>query len=198
MVMSIYTISNLTCARGARTLFAPISFELNAGETLLLRGSNGSGKSTLLRTLAGFIPSTQAIAQLTSVYVGHANALHPAMTADEHLGFWRSLQPSSDISNTRILNVLGLAAQKNKLGAHLSNGQKRRLAFARLLLHPAQLWLLDEPQAALDTAGVQMLLGLLTQHQQLGGIAIIASHDALAVTMAHTLELLPLELQAAA
>jgi heme exporter protein A len=186
-------VSNLSCMRGGRSLFVPISFELAAGQTLILRGENGSGKSTLLRTLAGLIPSYLIPSSFTphpsTLYLGHANALHPSMTVAEHLDFWRSLHPSRTITNQQVLETLGLAAYPAKLAAHLSNGQKRRLSFARLLLHPADLWLLDEPQAALDTNAQHMLHALLAQHSADGGMAIIASHDALTLAGAATLTL---------
>lgn len=186
MSASSITISDLSCTRCSRRIFAPVSFSLNAGGVVILRGENGSGKSTLLRALAGLIPSTAAPLP-SALYLGHANALHPSMNADEHLDFWRSLHTSTAISNTDILNTLGLLHQRDKLAAHLSNGQKRRLSFGRLLLQQADCWLLDEPQAALDTSALEMLLKLITTHTAKGGMAIIASHDEIPLVDAQTI-----------
>lgn len=182
------TITELSCTRSGRRVFAPVSFSLDPGGVVILRGENGSGKSTLLRALAGLIPST--ITPLPSaLYLGHANALHPSMTADEHLNFWRSLHASASITNTAILETVGLMHQRDKLAAQLSNGQKRRLSFGRLLLQQADCWLLDEPQAALDKAALDMLVKLITHHTAKGGMAIIASHDEISLAGVQTIEL---------
>ncbi|MBY0429322.1 MAG: heme ABC exporter ATP-binding protein CcmA [Alphaproteobacteria bacterium] len=191
MSTSALTVSNLSCMRGGRRLFAPVSFELTERSVMILRGENGSGKSTLLRTLAGLMPIKHGTMQSAShpLYLGHANALHPSSTVLEHVQFWRELKPTRAISDSAVLETLGLSTHAFKLAAHLSNGQKRRLSFARLLMHPSRLWLLDEPQAALDAGGLVMFLGLLNEHLSLGSSAIIASHDALNISPATTLEL---------
>jgi len=188
MSSSPILISNITCARRGKDLFAPISITLNDGETLILRGENGSGKSTLLRTLAGLIPSTLNTHH-SSLYLGHTNAMHPSLTVHEHLDFWRGLQSSRALPNSEILLMLSLREHATKHASHLSNGLKRRLAFARLLLHPAKLWLLDEPQAALDKNALHILLNLISDHASQGGISIIASHDDLSIAGAQTLTL---------
>lgn len=162
-------------------MFAPISFTLEAGQTLILRGDNGSGKTTLLRTLAGLMPSSVTL-HPSLLYLGHANALHPSLTVIEHLDFWRGLRSSTEQSKPDILHQLGLVEKAHALSAALSQGQKRRLAFAQLLLHPAELWLLDEPQAALDMQALDLFLGLLHGHAARGGMAVVASHGALNIT----------------
>ncbi len=191
MAIPVISVSNLSCMRGARWLFAPVDFTLHEGSVLILRGENGSGKSTLLRSLAGLMPLKKGNITCNSapLYLGHANALHPSATVLEHIRFWRELYPTRAISDDGILETLGIAAQKHKLAAHLSNGQKRRLSFARLLMYPTKLWLLDEPQAALDSHGHAMFLSILTEHLSQGNSAIIASHDVVDITPATTLEL---------
>ena len=185
------TVSNLSCMRGGRPLFTPISFDLAQGSVMILRGENGSGKSTLLRSLAGLMPIKHGTIHTASnpLYLGHGNALHPSATALEHVQFWRELKPTRAITDNAVLETLGLSTHAHKLAAHLSNGQKRRLSFARLLMHPSRLWLLDEPQAALDSSGLSMLMNLLNEHLSQGSSAIIASHDALHISPATTLEL---------
>ncbi len=191
MPLPTLMVSGLSSMRGARWLFAPVSFDVNEGSVLILRGPNGSGKSTLLRTLAGFMPVKCGTVTRHSVplYLGHANTLHPSATALEHVQFWRELKPTRAITDAAILELLGLSTQTHSLAAHLSNGQKRRLSFARLLMHPSKLWLLDEPQTALDTNGLAMFLNLLGEHLSQGSSAIIASHDALSISPATTVEL---------
>ena len=199
MPLPVLNVSGLSCMRGDKWLFAPITVALNEGSALILRGVNGSGKSTLLRCLAGLMPVKQGnIACASSpLYLGHANALHPSASALEHVRFWRDLKPTRAIRDEAVLEILGLTAQANTLAAHLSNGQKRRLSFARLLMHPSKLWLLDEPQAALDANGLSMFLSLLNDHLSQGSSAVIASHDALDITPSTTLELQKLELREA-
>ena len=182
------TMSHISCTRSGRSIFAPVSFSLAAGGVVILRGENGSGKSTLLRALAGLIPSTITPPPST-LYLGHANALHPSMNADEHLDFWRALYGGNATTDEFILETLGLTHQRDKLAAQLSNGQKRRLSFGRLLLQQADCWLLDEPQAALDKAALDMLVKLIADHTAKGGMAIIASHDELPIQSAEIIEL---------
>lgn len=191
MALPVISVSNLSCMRASRWLFAPVDFALDEGRALILRGENGSGKSTLLRTLAGLMPMKQGSITCHSapLYLGHANALHPSASVIEHIRYWRELYSTRAITDDGVLETLGIAAHKHKLAAHLSNGQKRRLSFARLIMHPSKLWLLDEPQAALDSNGHAMFLSLLSEHLSQGNSAIIASHDAVDISPATLLEL---------
>lgn len=177
----------LACLRGERVVFAGLSFALDAGGALLLTGANGAGKSSLLRLLAGLLAPAEgtllwqgedALADRAAHarrlrYVGHGDALKPALTARENLGFFARLQ-GGEVDAA--LDALGLSALAELPARVLSAGQKRRLGLARLALAPAPLWLLDEPTTGLDAASVERLGALLARHRAAGGMVVAATH----------------------
>lgn len=177
----------LACLRGERVVFAGLSFALDAGGALLLTGANGAGKSSLLRLLAGLLAPAEgallwqgedALADRAAHarrlrYVGHGDALKPALTARENLGFFARLH-GGEVDAA--LDALGLSALAELPARVLSAGQKRRLGLARLALAPAPLWLLDEPTTGLDAASVERLGALLARHRAAGGMVAAATH----------------------
>ncbi|HUA76861.1 MAG TPA: heme ABC exporter ATP-binding protein CcmA [Acetobacteraceae bacterium] len=180
----------LAAIRAERLIFRDLSFTLGAGEALIVRGPNGAGKSTLLRVLAGLLPP--AAGRLTwqgedalldpplharrIAYLGHQDAIKPALTAAENLRFAASLS-GGDIAAA--LAALALAPLADLPARLFSAGQKRRLALARIALSNAPLWLLDEPTNALDDAAVTLLATLIATHLSQGGLLIAASHTPL-------------------
>lgn len=192
------TGEDLSCLRGGRIVFARLGFRLEAGGALVLVGPNGSGKSTLLRLMAGLIrPFSGRIAWAgpgeapAVAYVGHADAVKPALSALENLTFWASLADPAD-ARARALSALeaaGLDAIAEVPGRYLSAGQKRRLALARLDAAPARLWLLDEPTVGLDAAAVRRLEERLDRHLAEGGMVALATHTEIRLPRAETLDL---------
>jgi len=194
----LLTVSNITCSRGDRTLFRDLSFSVAAGDLLHLKGKNGSGKTTLLRSLCGlFLPESGDIRwNQTSiralgeeyfrevVYLGHHNGIKDDLTALENLHIAAVLD-GDDSDETRILAALdriGLGGYEDLPTRVLSQGQKRRVALARLLLTKSPLWILDEPFTALDTAAVDLLQEIIREHVALGGMIIITTHQEVALT----------------
>lgn len=189
------SVHHLTFERNQRFLFENLSFSLNAGELLQLRGANGSGKSTLLRMLAGLIEPQEGKICWNGVsvqdhcedyqqalhYLGHQNGVKTYLTIDENLQLLGSLyhQRFSEQTLADTLRQLGLSQSRHTPVANLSAGQARRLSLAKLLLLRAPLWLLDEPATALDQPGQTVLAELLATHAAQGGSAIIATHQAL-------------------
>jgi len=188
--------NNLSCIRQQHVLFDKISFQLNAGEVLLIEGSNGSGKSSLLRLLTGLATPAageilwrgQAIQDLRADYwehlhyIGHTNGLKPGLSVIENIELMARLTNSNEMAATvvnSILSMLQLEPHKNTAAKKLSAGQKRRIALAKLFLLPKTLWLLDEPLTALDTQTQTIFLSHLDSHLQNGGIAVISSHHEL-------------------
>lgn len=180
----------VVCRRGERTLFAPVDLSLAGGSVVWLRGANGQGKTTLLRTLAGLAaPAAGSIerAPRTRVaFVGHAGALKDDLTAIEALAFLAALDvlapraPRDALAAA--LATLGIESRRDAPVRTLSQGQRRRVALARLALPGAPpLWLLDEPFDALDTAGIETLNALLGEHVRRGGSVVLTSHGELSL-----------------
>jgi heme exporter protein A len=192
---------DLACRRGERLIFAGLNFTVASGGALLLTGPNGSGKSSLLRVLAGLTPAEAGIIGWDGVplredwtahrlrlhFIGHLDALKPVLTVAEMLAFWAGMRGGGD---------LGLALAHFRLAALadwpcrlLSQGQRRRLALARLVASPAQLWLLDEPATGLDAEAVEDLLAAISAHRAAGGRLVLSTHTPLPVPDTQTLSM---------
>jgi heme exporter protein A len=185
--------SDLECQRGDRRLFAGLGFRLDAGELLYLRGRNGSGKTSLLRMLGGLLPPAageirwrgQPIGKLGEDYrrelcfLGHHNAIKEELTPLENLLTTAALadEPLDEDQALDALETLGLAGREDLACRYLSQGQKRRVALARLVNERRPLWLLDEPFVALDVAAVDLVAGLIGAHLQRGGLAVLTTHQ---------------------
>ncbi len=180
----------LSCIRGHNTLYKDLDFELDFGQVLLVEGSNGSGKTSLLKTIAGLrLPESgdilwdgQSIQKLGAEYrekiawLGHSNGIKEDLTAAENLRITRALSPKNNRKINEVLDIVNLRNRKNALPRQFSAGMKRRLALARLLLVSSPLWIIDEPQAALDKSGIEMFESILKTHLLDGGMAVMTSH----------------------
>lgn len=200
MEAALLQARELACWRSERLVFAGLSFEVAPGEAVLLTGANGAGKSSLLRLLAGLIPAAEgeltwdgadAWADLPAHgartrYIGHQDALKPALTARENLAFYARLWGGEVAPALAALDLASLAELPARV---LSSGQKRRLALARLALAHAPLWLLDEPSVGLDAASVERLAPLFAAHRAAGGIILAATHLPLPLPDARELRL---------
>jgi len=178
----------LACIRGGRDVFTELSFSVAAGEALIVTGANGSGKTSLLRIIAGLLrlaagkldlaggPADATIGEQAH-YLGHQDALKPALTVEENLAFWsRYLGPSTTPNISAALAAVGLDGLADIPSGYLSAGQRRRLSIARLVAAPRPIWLLDEPSAALDGAAQAKLSELMRGHLAGGGIIVAATH----------------------
>jgi heme exporter protein A len=185
-------VRDLQCRRGERVLFAPVSFVVRAGAIVWIRGANGQGKTTLLRTLAGL--SAPAVGELAwagapalpprPLYLAHANALKDDLTVGESLRFLLHLgghHVDSQLVDAA-LERFGLASRCDAFVRTLSQGQRRRVALARLAAQRELLpWLLDEPFDALDAAGVETLSAVIAAHARRGGSVVLTSHLPVAI-----------------
>lgn len=180
-----FTGRALACRRGARMVFETLDFTLKPGGVLLLRGPNGSGKSSLLRLMAGLLRPAAGILSWAGgpiaaeperhrrrlAFLGHLDAVKPALTVTENLRFWCGVRAAE--TGLEAFGIAGLARLPARL---LSAGQRRRLALARVAGSGAPLWLLDEPANALDAEALGLFARALARHRAGGGLAVIALH----------------------
>ena len=182
---------DLSCARGGRRLFSGVGFALNGEEWIQVSGGNGAGKTSLLRILCGLrepdagevlwrgVPLRRAAEDYFSdlAFVGHRDGVKLKMTPLENLRAWSEARGEGGAMISAALETVGLSRAAGTLCANISAGQRRRAALARLLLTSARVWILDEPLAALDADGRQMVSQLLREHLREGGAAAIATHQ---------------------
>jgi len=184
--------SGLRCVRGEREIFSRLDFEASAGEVLAVTGRNGSGKTSLLRLIAGLLAISGGSvtleggdAELTlpeqAHYLGHRDALKPALSVSENLGFWRDFLGGDAFDPAESLAAVGLDHASHLPAAYLSAGQRRRLSLARLIAVRRPVWLLDEPTTALDAAGQSLFSALMREHLGRGGLVVAATHGPLGI-----------------
>lgn len=189
---------NLACFRGGRTVFEGLSFELEPGQLLYLRGRNGSGKSTLLRLIAGFLRVRTGVLRYGNdawgrgdaalseavIYAGHDNALKPVLTlrenAEELARLMTGRAPDDDLLDASA-QVFGLTGLLDQPVRYFSSGQKHRSNLMRFAYLKRPLWLMDEPTVGLDAENREALAGLMKAHLAAGGMIIAATHDPIGV-----------------
>lgn len=176
-------VSNLACRRGDRLLFDALSFRVDPGGALHLEGPNGSGKSSLLRLLAGLLtPAGGSITGTASRgFLGHDTALKPRMNLGTELAHWARLDGTA-ARLPAAMAAMNVAALASVPCQHLSSGQRRRAGLARVIAQAADLWLLDEPTAGLDTASAALLAAAMASHRAAGGMVIAAVHGDIGLT----------------
>jgi len=194
-------VQDLNGRRGGDTIFAGVSFTLEAGEALLVTGPNGAGKSTLLRIVAGLLPAAEGSIAFESAagdwpdvmaashYLGHRNGMKTVMTDEENLAFWRDFLGPGRRGLDEALEMVGLEAIGHLPFGYLSTGQRRRAALARLLVSDRPVWLLDEPTSGLDAASITRFSGIMRRHLEDGGIIVAATHVPLGLESAAELRM---------
>lgn len=186
---------DLACVRGQRRLFQHLSFAVPAGELLWVQGRNGSGKTSLLRLLCGLtLPESGRILwrgvevrksrepfHADLLYAGHDPAVKDDLTALENLRFALAQGGTRALAAQMrdALDEFGLRGRMDIPSRALSQGQRRRVALARLALSGAKpLWILDEPFTALDPDATRLVLKHLERHLQRGGSIVLTTHQA--------------------
>ena len=195
----------LACERGERLLFKSLGFELGNGEALLVRGGNGRGKTSLLRILCGLSAPAAGIVRWRGepidraheqygremAYLGHANGIKDDLTPMENLRIAAALggRCLDDAAAMAALERVGLSRCLDFPTRVLSFGQRRRVALAGLMTAGALLWILDEPLTGLDVDGVAMVEQMIRDHVAAGGMAVMTTHQPLALGNLTTLTL---------
>jgi heme exporter protein A len=190
-------VSNLACSRGDHRLFSGLSFALYPGQIMQIQGANGSGKTSLLRTLCGFIQPDEGVISWSDVnvreldeeyfaqmmYLGHHNAIKDELSGLENLRISAGLSGTELNEKDAIaaLRRMGLKGRERLPTKVLSQGQRRRVALARMLVSDAKLWILDEPLTALDVGAVALIGELLAEHLARQGMVIYTTHQPLVV-----------------
>jgi heme exporter protein A len=178
---------DLACHRGGRDVFAGVSFSVASGQALTVTGRNGAGKSSLLRIVVGLVRIAHGKlaleggeAELTIAeqahYLGHQDALKPALSVAENLRFWAAFLGARTADLQASLDAVGLAELADLPAAYLSAGQRRRLSIARLVAVARPIWLLDEPTSTLDASAQDRLAGFMRAHLAGGGLILAATH----------------------
>ena len=183
----------LACMKGERILFRGLSFTLEHGQLLQVKGYNGIGKTSLLRILCGLtLPDHGTVSwrgenirhsdrfSRELLYCGHSASLNELLTPLENLRFLCHIHGDhfADEQYIRALENMGLTQQIHLPVRVLSQGQRRRTGLARLLLASAHpLWILDEPFTALDQSITATLAHMVSAHCRQGGSAVFTSHQ---------------------
>jgi len=197
MVSNMLSAHELSCERGERLLFKSLGFELGNGEVLLVRGGNGRGKTSLLRLLCGLSAPAAGVVRWRGepidrvheqygremAYIGHANGIKDDLTPMENLRIAAALggRDLDDAVATAALEKVGLSRCLDFPTRVLSFGQRRRVALAGLMTAGALLWILDEPLTGLDVDGVAMVEQMIRDHVAAGGMAVMTTHQPLAL-----------------
>ena len=175
-------VSNISCIRSGNEVFKNISFSLINGQVGLLTGSNGSGKTTLLRVLAGLIPNEYGLIKYNNknlknnfFILGHKIGIKDEITPNDDLLFWSLVYGFNNFED--VLEKVNLLKYRNLKCKYLSQGQKQRLAIARLIISQKLLWFLDEPLSSLDKEGISLLKDIIRSHTQSEGIVLLSSHS---------------------
>ena len=181
-------INGLECIRDNRPIFKDINLSVESNQTILVRGKNGSGKTSLLRVLAGYIKSYSGDVlfngnnikndnELLSEFrfLGQKNTLKGNLTVQQNIAMWELIyQVKNDIHE--ISKILNIEQILNVDINSLSDGQKKRISLARLIISNAKVWLLDEPLVYLDQDKIDLLQNIILRHNKRGGITIYSSN----------------------
>jgi len=186
---------HLTCIREDRILFEELKLNVSAGDIVQIEGPNGAGKTSLLRILAGLsapyegevyfreqkVKECREQFHQNLLYLGHLPGVKGEMSAQENLEFNLALHGLDSEQAEQTLTEVNLLGFEDALASHLSAGQHRRIALARLWQSKAPIWILDEPFTAIDKLGVSKLEQLFVRHAERGGCVILTTHQDLSL-----------------
>ncbi|WDI30863.1 heme ABC exporter ATP-binding protein CcmA [Hyphococcus flavus] len=185
-----FEAENAGCDRAGEPVVRGVSFSFSPGDALQLFGPNGSGKSSLLSMFAGLIPLAEGALrwhlgdeqsatpfEQSVFFLGHDASVKPSLTARENLSFWAACYGAGKERIDAAIDSVKAMTFADLRASRLSAGQRRRIDLARAVLADRPVWLLDEPAAAIDSDGVEVIRNMIAEHRARGGLAIIATHD---------------------
>lgn len=184
-------ITNLTRRMGGQLVLRGVDLEVAPGRLVVLRGGNGAGKTTLLKVLATRLRPTSGVARLFGFDVFRQQAevrsrlgmlsvlggSYPVLSARENMALAADMSGAPRENIDGLLEQVGLDSAASKYVRAYSSGMKKRLGLARLMLIDPDLWLLDEPYAALDDDGKDLVDQVVTSARERGRTLLMASHE---------------------
>ena len=188
----VIDLQNSMVLLGRFPALTDISMTVNKGEIIVIKGPNGAGKSTLLRLCAGLLPLKKGSGSILGFdlitermlvrphvgVLGHKTGLYADLTVEENMLFWAQVFNASQEDITNAVDLLGLKGRLESVSVrNLSEGQRRRVSLATLVMQRPNVWLLDEPHAALDVEGKQTVDALITEATKAGATVLVASHE---------------------
>lgn len=189
---TVVSFRGAICLLGRFPALAGVDLDVGAGEIVLLQGPNGAGKTTVLRACAGLVPVVDGEATVLGVdlrtdrravrgqvgLLGHASGLYEDLTVADNVRFWARAGRSRVVDADAAMARLGLDGRLADVAvARLSAGQRRRVSLAVLVARRPRLWLLDEPHAALDQDGRDLVDALMGEAVAAGATVLFASHE---------------------
>jgi heme exporter protein A len=187
MANQMLQVRNAGCERDGRLLFEDLSFSLAPGELLQIVGGNGSGKSTLIRVLLGLYTDCQGdinwSVEEAPLYLGHRLGIKQSLTVIENLRWFGVLReaPVNEVRIDEAVYKLGLTGFEDSLCAHLSEGQRKRVALGQFLIMNNPCWVMDEPFSAIDADGLSFLMAILQEQLNVNGGIIISTHQPITI-----------------
>ena len=188
----VIDLQNSMVLLGRFPALTDISMTVNKGEIIVIKGPNGAGKSTLLRLCAGLLPLKKGSGSILGFdlitermlvrphvgVLGHKTGLYSDLTVEENMLFWAQVFNASQEDIVNAVDLLGLKGRLESVSVrNLSEGQRRRVSLATLVMQRPSVWLLDEPHAALDVKGKQTVDALITEATKAGATVLVASHE---------------------
>lgn len=179
-------LRQLEIARDGQVLVHGLTYRLEGGDLLIVKGKNGVGKTTLLKTIAGLLlPAGGAVfqngtkipnfSQPRPIFIGHKRGLNLGLSVGDNVRLWARLSDNLELYNAA-LHYFDLEGLENVPLHSLSAGWQQRVALTRLITIPAHVWLLDEPLAHLDKEGMALLNQLIQTRTEQNGIVVMTSH----------------------
>ena len=188
-------VSNLTFARGNFLIFKDVSFTVNSGEVMILKGPNGKGKTTLLSNITQLLDPLSGevkyqgvrvdsyISSKCFLYLGENHFAYDNLSLNQNIDYWLSIHNVTFNKSIRDQSIKYLFddLNLNKNFYQLSFGQKKKLQLLLLMLVNKPIWILDDPFNGLDNDTIIKITTLLSKKLENKGIIIIASHQNLAI-----------------